>query len=80
MVVKTCRLCQPSSNCKFIAEASGLETRELYEALNMGIGMIVVASPDRVDEVEASAAAAGLESYDCGVVRPGHGGVRLEGD
>lgn len=64
---------------RVLADASGLEGPELYEALNMGIGMIVVTPPDRAAEIADAVDAAGLGSFDCGVVRTGDGGVRLDG-
>jgi phosphoribosylformylglycinamidine cyclo-ligase len=64
---------------RVLADASGLVGRELYEALNMGVGMIVVAAPERAAEVEAATLEAGLASFDCGMVRTGDGGVRLDG-
>jgi len=62
-----------------LAEAAGLEGVELYEALNMGVGMIAVAAHDRAAEIRRAVAAAGLEAFDCGEVRSGKGGVRLVG-
>jgi hypothetical protein len=44
----------------------------------MGVGMIAVVAPDRVAEVEWAAAAADLASFDCGYVRTGDEGVRLD--
>jgi phosphoribosylamine--glycine ligase/phosphoribosylaminoimidazole synthetase len=42
---------------ELIAElASGVDTHELHRMLNMGIGMVVVCSPDDADEVQASIA------------------------
>jgi len=62
-----------------LAGAADLAGLELYEALNMGVGMIVVASPDRVPEVREAAGAAGLAAFDVGEVRVGAGEVRLAG-
>ncbi|MFT6764461.1 MAG: phosphoribosylformylglycinamidine cyclo-ligase, partial [Candidatus Aldehydirespiratoraceae bacterium] len=31
-----------------------MSTDELYRTLNMGIGMVVICDPDRVEEVQAS--------------------------
>ncbi len=62
-----------------LADSAGLAGLELYEALNMGVGMIVVAAPDRASEVRDAAGAAGLAAFDLGDVRPGTGEVRLAG-
>ena len=64
---------------RVLAEGAGLDGVDLYEALNMGIGMIAVVAPDRAAEVVRAAAAAGLAAFDCGYVRTGDGGVRLDG-
>ena len=34
--------------------AVGVDTEELHRMLNMGIGMVIVCPPDRVDEVRAA--------------------------
>ena len=62
-----------------LADAAGLAGLELYEALNMGVGMIVVAAPGRASEVHEAVDAAGLAAFDVGDVRSGSGEVRLAG-
>jgi phosphoribosylformylglycinamidine cyclo-ligase len=69
----------PHAEFKELARGSGLGSNEMFSAFNMGIGLIVVAEPDRVSEVMDSAEAAGLEPFECGEVRVGDGGVRLDG-
>ncbi|MGD8496236.1 MAG: phosphoribosylformylglycinamidine cyclo-ligase [Gemmatimonadales bacterium] len=64
---------------RVLAASAGLEGVELYETLNMGVGMIAVVAPDRAAEVERAAAGAGLPSFDMGYVRTGGDGVRLDG-
>jgi phosphoribosylformylglycinamidine cyclo-ligase len=71
---------------RVLAEAAGLEALDLYEALNMGVGLIVVAAPERASEVREAAATGGLAAFDCGDVRVragagdgGAGEVRLVG-
>lgn len=62
-----------------LARGSGIGPIELFSALNMGVGLIVVAEPDREGEVLESAAAAGLAPFGCGDIQSGDGGVRLVG-
>ncbi len=69
----------PHAEFMELARGSGLASNEMFSAFNMGIGLIVVAEPDRVSEVMDSAEAAGLEPIECGEVRAGDGGVRLDG-
>lgn len=64
---------------RVLAEGAALDGLELYEAFNMGVGLIVVVAPDRQAEVRDAVAASGLASFDCGYVRMGDGGVQLDG-
>jgi len=64
---------------RVLADGAGLEGRELYEAFNMGVGLIVVVAPDRLAEVKNTVAASGLATIDCGYVRTGGEGVQLDG-
>jgi phosphoribosylformylglycinamidine cyclo-ligase len=64
---------------RVLAEGAGLDGLELYEAFNMGVGLIVVVAPDRMVEVQNAVAASGIASFDCGYVRTGDGGVQLNG-
>lgn len=69
----------PQPEFEELARGSGLSPMELFSALNMGVGLIVVAEPDREREVLESVAAAGLAPFGCGEIRSGDGGVRLVG-
>jgi len=69
----------PHAEFMELARGSGLGSNEMFSTFNMGIGLIVVAEPDRVSAVMDSAEAAGLEPIECGEVRAGDGGVRLDG-
>ncbi|HSM08170.1 MAG TPA: phosphoribosylformylglycinamidine cyclo-ligase [Gemmatimonadota bacterium] len=70
---------EPPPEFGVLADSAGLAGRELYEALNMGVGMIVVAAPERAAEVREAAGAMGLAAFDLGDVRPGAGEVCLAG-
>ena len=62
-----------------LGQASGLGSTELFSVFNMGVGLIVVAEPDRVPDVLDSATGAGITAFECGDVRIGDEGVRLVG-
>ncbi|TFG66071.1 MAG: phosphoribosylformylglycinamidine cyclo-ligase [Gemmatimonadales bacterium] len=62
-----------------IARGSGLEPLELFSAFNMGVGLIVVAEPDRVPDVLESTVGAGITPFECGEIQSGDGSVRLVG-
>jgi phosphoribosylamine--glycine ligase/phosphoribosylaminoimidazole synthetase len=53
---------------------SGLETRELYRTLNMGIGMVIVCAPARAEAVQA---AIDETTWIVGSLVPGAGDVHL---
>jgi phosphoribosylformylglycinamidine cyclo-ligase len=69
----------PQSEFLELAQKSGLGPKEMFSTFNMGIGLIVVAEPDRVTDVLDSAEAAGLAPFECGEIRVGDGEVRLDG-
>lgn len=69
----------PQSEFLELAQESGLGPKEMFSTFNMGIGLIVVAEPDRVTDVLDSAEAAGLAPFECGDIRVGDGEVRLDG-
>jgi phosphoribosylformylglycinamidine cyclo-ligase len=51
-----------------VANAAHLAPRDLLGVLNMGIGMVVVVSPDRVDDARATALGAGADAVVVGWV------------
>ncbi len=69
----------PQPEFEALARGSGLGPMELFSALNMGVGLVVVAEPDREHEVLESATAAGILPFSCGDIQSGDGGVRLVG-
>ncbi len=69
----------PHPEFEVLARNSGLGPIELHSTLNMGVGLIVVAEPDREQEVMESATAAGLEPFGCGEIESGDGEVSLVG-
>jgi phosphoribosylformylglycinamidine cyclo-ligase len=70
---------KPPVEFRLLAAESGLDSADLYETLNMGVGMIAVVSPDEEDRVLESLRAGGCESWSCGEITVGRGTVRLQG-
>lgn len=60
----------------FVCNAAHLDETEALKTFNMGLGMVLVVDPSRVEEVEAALAAAGEATYRVGRVMPGAGAVR----
>ncbi len=54
--------------------AAGLGTHELYRTLNMGVGMVCVVAPERLEALQA---AIPEETWVIGTLEPGTGEVRL---
>jgi len=61
-----------------LGAAGAVSRDELFRAFNMGVGMMVLVSPEDRDGVIASATAAGIKAWHAGDVIPGSGTVRLE--
>jgi len=60
-----------------LAAQSGLPDDDLYETLNMGVGMIVVVPEEQLAAVLADPGVQGIGGFACGEVVSGDGGVRL---
>ena len=61
-----------------LGAAGAVSRDELFRAFNMGVGMMVLVSPEDRDGVIVSATAAGIKAWHAGDVVPGSGTVRLE--
>jgi phosphoribosylformylglycinamidine cyclo-ligase len=64
---------------RVLAEAGQVASLEMFRAFNMGVGMVVIASPEQVNAVHARAAACDIASWEMGRVIAGSGRVRLDG-
>lgn len=62
-----------------LQEWGGVATPEMYRTFNMGIGMILVVSPDKVEEVKANLANRGEAVYEIGRIEEGNDNVIMEG-
>jgi phosphoribosylformylglycinamidine cyclo-ligase len=70
---------RPGPEFRLLADVSGMSTTELYETLNMGVGMIAVVDAAESQFVLAGIRESGCEAWPCGELVPGTGRVRLEG-
>jgi len=59
-----------------LAEIGNVPEEEMFRTFNMGLGMILVISPDREEEVRSHIAGYGERCYNVGRIVPGKGGVR----
>ena len=60
-----------------LAEAGEVARGEMFRAFNMGVGMVVITTPDDAGAVMSSAASAGVRCWRLGSVEPGSGRVIL---
>jgi phosphoribosylformylglycinamidine cyclo-ligase len=60
-----------------LAEAGEVARGEMFRAFNMGVGMVVITTPDDAAAVMQSAASAGVRCWRLGSVEPGSGRVIL---
>lgn len=62
---------------EFIVEKGGLDETERYKTFNMGIGMAVIASPDKASEISGFLTGAGFANSVIGEIADGSGVVNL---
>ena len=60
-----------------LAEAGEVARDEMFRAFNMGVGMVVITTPDDASAVMQAAASAGVRCWRLGTVEPGSGQVIL---
>ena len=60
---------------RVLGEAGNVPRDEMYQAFNMGVGMVVAAGEGDVDSIVASSAAAGVRAWRIGEVKSGTGQV-----
>ncbi|MGE5551652.1 MAG: phosphoribosylformylglycinamidine cyclo-ligase [Bacteroidota bacterium] len=58
---------------EFLADQGAIEREEMYRTFNMGLGMLLIASPEKADEIRSRLAALGEEVYTAGAVVDGEG-------
>lgn len=64
---------------RFLQTAGGVTTAEMRDVFNLGVGMIAVLPRDTVSLAQATARAAGVESWEIGEVVEGERGVSFKG-
>jgi phosphoribosylformylglycinamidine cyclo-ligase len=62
---------------RVLERAGEVPRDEMFRAFNMGVGMIVVGTADGAETIVASAAAAGVNAWRLGRIKPGSGRVTL---
>ena len=67
------------SEFRVLAEAGGVAPMEMFRAFNMGVGMVVITSPNNVGAILARARSCAVEAWELGRVVRGSGEVRLQG-
>jgi phosphoribosylformylglycinamidine cyclo-ligase len=67
------------SDFRVLAEAGQVASLEMFRAFNMGVGMVVITSPDNVSQITSRASACGIAAWELGSVIPGTGRVRIDG-
>jgi len=60
---------------EYLADRGGVAEDEMFRTFNMGIGMVVIVSPDRADDLESHLDTLGEPHVRIGEVVPGDGGV-----
>jgi len=62
---------------RVLQEAGEVQPAEMYRTFNMGVGMVVICAPSDVESVLSAAAAAGVQGWILGSIKPGSGAVIL---
>jgi phosphoribosylformylglycinamidine cyclo-ligase len=62
---------------RVLMEAGNVDSAEMYRTFNMGVGMVVICAPSDATKVMLAAAAAGIEGWVIGSLKPGEGAVLL---
>ncbi len=68
---------EPPALFRVLQEAGNVERNEMFRAFNQGIGMIVICDTAAATTIRDVAAAAGVDSWMLGHLRPGTGRVHL---
>ena len=62
---------------RVLMKAGNVDSAEMYRTFNMGVGMVVICAPSDATRVLSAAAAAGVEGWVIGSLRPGSGAIIL---
>ena len=58
-----------------IAKVGGIDERDMFNTFNMGVGMVMVVSPNTADAALSALKAEGIDAYACGEIV--HGGEKI---
>jgi phosphoribosylformylglycinamidine cyclo-ligase len=64
---------------RVLEEAGAVPRLEMYRAFNMGVGMVVITSPDNASRVMQQAQQHQIAAWELGRLVPGSGKVRFDG-
>jgi phosphoribosylformylglycinamidine cyclo-ligase len=67
----------PPREFQVLADAGDVARGEMFRAFNMGVGMVVITTPDEAGAVMESVGSAGVRSWRLGNIEPGSGRVIL---
>ena len=67
----------PPTEFRVLADAGEVARGEMFRAFNMGVGMVVITTPEDASAVMHGAAAAGVHCWRLGKIGPGSGRVIL---
>lgn len=65
---------------KFLQELGNIDKKEMFRVFNMGIGMVIIISPDEFGKVKKIAIEMGENIYNTGTVTRGNGKVTIRGN
>ncbi|HET8654896.1 MAG TPA: phosphoribosylformylglycinamidine cyclo-ligase [Longimicrobiaceae bacterium] len=63
---------------RVLQREGGVETREMFRAFNMGVGMVAIVAPEDADAVVSALRSAGENAWIAGEIVPGEGNVILD--
>ncbi len=68
---------EPPPLFTILQRAGGISSDEMRDVFNLGVGLIAVLPPEALPAAQAAAAAAGVETWTMGEIRPGEQTVRF---
>ena len=64
---------------RLLQEWGNVDWKEMYRTFNMGIGMIIIASPEESEKMKSALESKGEQVFEIGVVKKGNHDVTLKG-
>ena len=69
--------CACPGTVDLIAKQGKIDSRDMYNTFNMGVGMAVIVSPETADAALSALKAEGIDAYVCGEIVAGEEKVAL---